>query len=424
MASLTRPQHMLDQLARAPISNARYGTLDDQAAAGGGSRRTYTEGKTGQAAEKAAKKGSSGGYYGGYGMEKRSDKVSTANKSILRFPSNLGTDPTQLNYMEFTLKEISAANEAGGGTRGADPRNLVFQKAYGWPTICLPIPSGISQGYQQNWAESQVAGRHAMLAEKGASAINAAGQFIADRAPGGISSPIGSLLEKMKFNPLTAAGSAIGALRDADYGAFAGNVNRTMGNTLSELGAMAVTTNLVEVGDVARAGQYSAGLRIIDQAMLSYGGPGFRAFQYNFSFKPNSEEESGTVYYMVQAFKEFSAPNQRATKYTRVYDLPGVFKIQFFWNGREHPTIGKIGHCALTNINVRYGGDKFTTFHGTHAPVQWDVTLDFKELELLNRDAIATEKWGGSNWPNYAPHHTTTGTDVAILPGSRRGTPE
>ena len=90
---------MLDQLARAPISNARYGTLDDQAAAGGGSRRTYTEGKTGQAAEKAAKEGSSGGYYGGYGMEKRSDKVSTANKSILRFPSNLGTDPTQLNYM-------------------------------------------------------------------------------------------------------------------------------------------------------------------------------------------------------------------------------------------------------------------------------------------------------------------------------------
>ena len=63
---------------------------------------------SGQAAEKAATKGSSGSHYA-YGMERRSDKVSTANKSILRFPSNLGTDPTQLNYMEFTLKEISAA---------------------------------------------------------------------------------------------------------------------------------------------------------------------------------------------------------------------------------------------------------------------------------------------------------------------------
>ena len=369
---------------------------------------------SGQAAEKAAMKGSSGSHYYTYGMERRGKKV-TANKSILRFPSNLGTDLTQLNYIEFTLKEISAANESGGGTRGADPRNLVFQKAYGWPTICLPIPAGISQGYQQNWVESQVAGRHAMLAEKGASTINSIGQLIADRSPGGITggNTIGGLLDKMKFNPLTAAGRGVSALMNADYGEFAGKVNRTMGNTVSELGAMAITTNLIEAGDVARAGQYSAGLRIIDQAMLSYGGPGFRAFQFTFSFKPNSALESETVYTMIQAFKEFSAPNQRATKYTRVYDLPGVFKIQFFHNGHEHRGIGKIGHCALTNVNVRYGGDKFTTFsEEDHFPVQWDVTLDFKELELLNRDAILTEKWGGSQWPNYQPHHKTVDMDT------------
>ena len=42
-----------DQAAQNLISNARYGTLDDQAAAAGGSRRSYTGGKTGQAAEKA-----------------------------------------------------------------------------------------------------------------------------------------------------------------------------------------------------------------------------------------------------------------------------------------------------------------------------------------------------------------------------------
>ena len=401
-----------DQAAQNLISNARYGTLDDQAAAAGGSRRSYTGGKTGQAAEKAATKGSSSSstpYTRRKGGGKRIG-------SILRFPSNLGTDLTQLNYMEFTLKEISAANEAGGGTRGADPRNLVFQKAYGWPTICLPIPTGINQGYQQNWAESQVAGRHAMLAEKGASTINSIGQLIADRSPGGITggNTIGGLLDKMKFNPLTAAGRGVSALMNADYGEFAGKVNRTMGNTVSELGAMAITTNLIEAGDVARAGQYSAGLRIIDQAMLSYGGPGFRAFQFSFSFKPNSALESETVYAMIQAFKEFSAPNQRSTKYTRVYDLPGVFKIQFFHNGNEHRGIGKIGHCALTNVNVRYGGDKFTTFSAEdHFPVQWDVTLDFKELELLNRAAIATEPTGGSNWPNYTPHHKAVDADTS-----------
>ena len=58
---------------------------------------------------------------------------------------------------------------------------------------------------------------------------------------------------------------------------------RFIGNTASELSGMALTSNLGELGDIARAGQYSAGLRMIDQAMLSYGGPGFRSFQYNFS---------------------------------------------------------------------------------------------------------------------------------------------
>ena len=116
---------------------------------------------------------------------------------------------------------------------------------------------------------------------------------------------------------------------------------------------------------------------MIDQAMLSYGGPGFRSFQYNFSFKPNSEKESRNVHIMCQRFKEFSAPNQRSTKYTRVYDLPGVFKIQFFWGAAEHRTIGRIGHCALTNIAIRYGGEKFTTFDQSHVPIQWDITLDF-----------------------------------------------
>ena len=40
-------------------------------------------------------------------------------------------------------------------------------------------------------------------------------------------------------------------------------------------------------------------------------------------------------------------------------------------------------------------------------PVQWDITLDFKELELLNREAIKTENthMDSSNWPNYEPHH-------------------
>ena len=40
-------------------------------------------------------------------------------------------------------------------------------------------------------------------------------------------------------------------------------------------------------------------------------------------------------------------------------------------------------------MTVSYGGDKFTTFAGNHAPVQVDIALQFKEMELLNQQMIA-----------------------------------
>ena len=50
-----------------------------------------------------------------------------------------------------------------------------------------------------------------------------------------------------------------------------------------------------------------------------------------------------------------------------------------------------IGHCALTNVGVTYGGDKFTTFDGTGGmPVQTDLTLQFKEMELLDRNSFGS----------------------------------
>ena len=74
---------------------------------------------------------------------------------------------------------------------------------------------------------------------------------------------------------------------------------------------------------------------------------------------------------------------------TRLYDLPNVFKISFHNGNSENTWLPKIGHCALTNVGVTSGGDKFTTFAGTRGmPVQIDLTLQFKEMELLDRDSF------------------------------------
>ena len=92
-------------------------------------------------------------------------------------------------------------------------------------------------------------------------------------------------------------------------------------------------------------------------------------------------------------------PAQSDMQFTRVYNLPDCFKIQFFTGYEESPWISKVGHCVCTDVSISYGGDKFTTFADSHAPTQIDLSVSFKELELLNRQAVANEMSEGSTWP-------------------------
>ena len=142
------------------------------------------------------------------------------------------------------------------------------------------------------------------------------------------------------------------------------------------------------VSSLAEAAQFSIGRRALEQTMMSYSGPGFRNFSYNFSLRPTSESESEIIEQIVRFFKIRSAPLQEATQFTRIYNIPEVFKIRYYYGSKEHDKINRVGHCALTDMTVTYGGDKFATFSGNHAPVQVDLQLQFKEMELLNQQMI------------------------------------
>jgi hypothetical protein len=49
-----------------------------------------------------------------------------------------------------------------------------------------------------------------------------------------------------------------------------------------------------------------------------------------------------------------------------------------------NPFIDQIGLCACTDIDIDYGGDKFSTHPGGD-PVSIDMTIGFRELELMER---------------------------------------
>ena len=292
------------------------------------------------------------------------------------FPRNLGVAPELSNHMIFTTREIIGAK--GGSTKGSGTGS---QPAFGGNLgeVILPIPTGLNIAYSQGWDQAQIGAANQMAASN-------FGETLGAMVGEGISGDVMGVLGKA-WEGVTNAKNAV-----TDMGQVGGGegFQKTAGTGFApEATGFLLTSPGLQ--SVAQASQFTMGKRALDQTMISYSGPGFRNFSFNFSFKPMNVEESNIVTGLINHFKIYSAPNQLQPDFTRIYELPAVFKIQFYYGSQEHTHISKIGHCALTNIGVTYGGDKFSTFEGTHAPVQVDITLAFKEMELLNRQLLETE---------------------------------
>ena len=304
--------------------------------------------------------------------------------SVIQFPEDLLSNPDYAgNYMLFSAKNVSG---------GVDTRTLKFTDA-GGPgslSVALPIPQGLNTAYQNQWDQ------------QGVNAFTSAGASVS----GGIMKTIGKITAQNSVTDMAAEAwneaknfgkDAWNELAQSSISEGFNAVNEAGAGVMSEFTAAASTAPVL--GAAVEAAQFDIKLRALQQTMMSYGGPGFRAFDWAFSMKPLSYVETAAADAIVNFFKVRSMPNQTDMVHTRVYNLPDVFKVQLFSNFYEASWLFKIGHCACTNVGVTYGGDKYTTFDSTHAPVQIDLQLQFREMELLNRSAVAGEFQSGSQWP-------------------------
>jgi len=138
------------------------------------------------------------------------------------------------------------------------------------------------------------------------------------------------------------------------------------------------------LGEGAKSAAGIAGLtgRVLAQSFMAYSGPGYRSHSFEFSLKPESKNDSTEIENIVKFFKENSAPMQgNVSGLARLYKVPNVFNITFEPNAGLH----KIKPSALETIEVKYGGEKYNIFKDDQMPVQVDISLNFKELEILNK---------------------------------------
>ena len=117
---------------------------------------------------------------------------------------------------------------------------------------------------------------------------------------------------------------------------------------------------------------------------LAFKGIPKRDFSYEFKMMPKSAAEAAMAEKIVKKFKTMMLPeikNAGAMQLT----MPATFDIQYMHVGQENSHLNKIGTCVLTNMDVKYGGDKYKTYKDA-VPMETSMTLNFKELDLITRD--------------------------------------
>lgn len=198
--------------------------------------------------------------------------------------------------------------------------------------------------------------------------------------------------QTLKFN-LTAdygpaeIGAAIGAIASAKDFFTSGFDTSNLGAVVQQAGKTLTGLSSFFTGGlgsgIGAALQRRTGIAPAAMTEMIFNGIDYREFSFDFKFTPRSKEESDIVHNMIRLFKLAMLPERYGTGSIAAYKVPFEFVIRFMKGTKINPYIEQIGLCALTAVNVSHG-DKFST-HSSGDPVTTDLTLTFRELELIEK---------------------------------------
>ena len=290
-----------------------------------------------------------------------------ASTSITSFPENLIGDKGDGHFIQFFVNEQDNAKVdfQGGGSgftsmpAGAGATQVSVKRA---PTkrllesIALYMPAQVALNQKSNYGEIEIgsAVASALNAQKGAASEE------------GFFSSVGGALSGLGD---AAAESAVAGFRKSvDVGAAGAKA-------AFELRSGTVLNNRLET---------------------VFEGVEKREFSFQFRFLPRSENEAQTVDRIVNIFRFYMAPSFGGDpSSSRTFIVPATFNIQYHYSGGQNMFLNKIGECVLQNMDVTFGGERPQFFKPTSGvngegapPVETNITLNFKELELMTREKI------------------------------------
>lgn len=170
------------------------------------------------------------------------------------------------------------------------------------------------------------------------------------------------------------------------------NAAYSTGNSAKAAGAGAIDALIMQgaqqrAGGIANAAQSAAGQVVNPFKAQLFSNMNYRTFTFDYTFMPRSADEYKEVQRIINTFKIYMHPKLGVGKF--VMDYPAEFTLAFYYMGELNKELFKVSNCALTNMNLQYGGQDFVTFRDIPgAPAEINMQLQFTELEMLTRERI------------------------------------
>ena len=309
------------------------------------------------------------------------------------FPEDLGSQG-QGHYIQFFINEQQHANIAFGGAEKIQkqevPTGDYSDFGTSTKTVFKKVPNTI------NFAE----GGDAPVNQRGGSTISV------KRAP---TKRLNSSI--CMYMPATVGVNTKADYADQDIGGIA-KILSEFGTTFTSEGSFEASLNAVK-GTLKESlqqaaknaiNQFAPGAKALAEIQAGkvfsnrmetvFRGLSKRSFQYQFTMMPKSEAEAQSIRKIVNMFRFYMSPSfEGAANTSRVFVVPATFDIEYRITGKqqENMFLNKVSTCVLESCDVTFGGERTQFFRPTDdgaPPVQTNMTLQFRELELITRERI------------------------------------
>lgn len=295
---------------------------------------------------------------------------SNFSTSQLSYPEDL-TSASQGHYIQFFINEQSNANIAFSGAAASSAGGTSYGGGGGTSTL------SVKRAPTKRIASS-----------------------IALYMPAQVSLSQDAKYGEVEIGASTAAAIAAykGYQDQGDFTASAVSAMGAFGDVAKESGAEALRTALDTAAPGAKASmQISSGKVTNNRMEMVFEGISRRSFSFTFKMMPKSESEAQNVDRIVNMFRFYMAPSFDGPADTsRTFIVPATFDIEYYYSGGANRFLNRIATSVLESCNVTYGGERVQFFRpssgvngGGAPPVETNIELQFKELEVITREKIA-----------------------------------